>query len=538
MTFRNDFGRMIFRQKYQHPGCECWEDLAHQVVEDVCRGQLPESVCDDIEDEIVQMRFIPAGRYLYYAGRPVRYWNNCVSLATSDTREGWADLVWRVTSSLMCGAGVGVAYSNIRPSGSRLGRTGGTASGPLNLMLMINEIGRNVMQGGSRRSAMWAGLNWNHRDIRQFMQAKLWSEELRLAKALDFNSHAPLDMTNISVGYDGLWHYNYAWGVREARDIFRTNVELAMQYGEPGFSFNIMDNEGTRTRRNACTEFISDLDDDVCNLASVNLSRIQNLDQLHKTTWLAAAFLTAGGNRAELPYNRLYRSRQDHPKIGVGLMGLHEWFLQRGLPYAPSKELGGWLGHWRHASYYGAKYAADLLGVRVPERTNAVAPAGTISLIAGTTSGIEPVFAHAMQRRYLVDGVDWKIETMLDPTVEYLVEERGIDPTSIETAGDMAEDVERRLAVQAQVQAHTDMGVSSTVNLPAWGTEFNNEDLVDDMAELLYGFSRQLRGVTFYPDGAIPGQVLEPVDYEMAKRRANGNGDFTDRQCKGGSCGI
>lgn len=254
-TFRNSFGENIFRFKYaQGPG-DTWEKLADRLVEDVCGsrgGLLPALMSNEdrhaLGEAIKRMQFIPGGRYLYYAGRPYKAYNNCYLLrAEEDTREEWSNVTWRAMSCLMTGGGIGIDYSRLRASGKALSRTGGTASGPIPLMSAINEIGRNVMQGGSRRSAIYASLNWQHEDISQFLTAKNWSADLKAAKEENFNAWAPLDMTNISVNYDDK---ALAGGLAD-NAIFKQNVRQAMETGEPGFSFNFGDKQ-EETLRNAC----------------------------------------------------------------------------------------------------------------------------------------------------------------------------------------------------------------------------------------------------------------------------------------------
>src|SRR5690606_3302912 len=147
-------------------------------------------------------KFMPGGRYLYAAGRPVHQTQNCLLLSVEDSREGWASLMRRVTEGLMTGAGIGVDYSKLRPRGAKIKGTGGESTGPIALMQMVNETGRHIRQGGSRRSALWAGLNWAHADVFEFMAIKDWSPEIKAAKEADFNAPAPMDGTNISVLLD------------------------------------------------------------------------------------------------------------------------------------------------------------------------------------------------------------------------------------------------------------------------------------------------------------------------------------------------
>lgn len=262
-VFKTDIAQNIYYQKYAINRNQTWEEKAFDVVEDVCGsmwGRRRKILADDERDQLVQyiaeMKFIPGGRYLYYAKRRSHFWNNCLLLkAEDDTREEWAALAERATASLMSGAGIGVDYSILRPSGLLLSRTGGISSGPLSLMYMINEIGRNVMQGGSRRSAIYASLSWKHKDIYDFLDSKDYAnmivpgtEGLSVAnlKCADFNYRAPLDMTNISVNYDDDF-----LKCTELPDIFLHNVKNALMHGEPGFSFNF-GSKSKETLRNAC----------------------------------------------------------------------------------------------------------------------------------------------------------------------------------------------------------------------------------------------------------------------------------------------
>ena len=254
--FRNSFAETIFKQKYAQGPDDTWAKLSARLVDDVCGTRqgtvpalLPQDELDELEGYILEMAFIPGGRYLYYAGRPFKAYNNCFLLrAEEDTREEWSNVTWRAMSCLMTGGGIGIDYSRLRPHGSRLARTGGIASGPLPLMYAINEIGRNVMQGGSRRSAIYASLNWQHADVHTFLESKNWSDAIKAAKLADFNAVAPLDMTNISVNYDDA----SLVGGLENNEVFKKNVRQALQTAEPGFSFNFGDKQN-ETLRNALT---------------------------------------------------------------------------------------------------------------------------------------------------------------------------------------------------------------------------------------------------------------------------------------------
>ena len=549
--FRSKFSEDIFNYKYAHEGCESWQDLARVLVQDVCQKHMTKDEKDTLTRYITDLKFIPGGRYLYYAGRPRKYFNNCYLLkAEEDTRQDWANLSWKAENALMTGGGIGVDYSIYRAKDQVLKSTGGLASGPIPKMEMINEIGRRVMQGGSRRSAIYASLNWKHADVNDFLTRKNWHEQtigssgLTVAevKAQDFNYNAPLDMTNISVNYDTEWLVNY-YNTGDVGEVFKKNVEQALSTSEPGFSFNFFDKEN-ETLRNACTEVTSEDDSDVCNLGSLNLGRIDTLEELNDLTELATKFLICGTLRAELPYSKVYEVREKNRRLGLGLMGIHEWLIKRGYRYEVVPELHNWLTIYKGVSdNVSAKYS-KFLSISSPVANRAIAPTGSIGILAGTTTGIEPLFAVAYKRRYLTDGDKWKYQYVVDGTAQEMIDVYGAKPDEIDSAIDLATDYERRIKFQADIQDYVDMSISSTINLPAWGTKDNNVDNVNDFANTLAKYASRLRGFTCYADGSRGGQPLNPVAYSEVINKLGKEfeenvetHDICDISGKGGSCG-
>jgi len=551
--FKTQFAENIFRNKYAQGPNDTWDALADRLVEDVCGsrgGTLPILMSDNDRRELAQhikeMRFLPGGRYLYYAGRPYKAYNNCYLLrAEEDTREEWSNVTWRAMSCLMTGGGIGIDYSRLRASGKPLSRTGGIASGPLPLMSAINEIGRNVMQGGSRRSAIYASLNWQHEDTPLFLTAKNWSQEIRESKAKDFNAVAPLDMTNISVNYD-----DAALGAPSkirpdlhglaTNPVFLQNVRQAMETGEPGFSFNFGDKQN-ETLRNACTEVTSEDDSDVCNLGSINLGNISSLEEFKSVVSLASRFLVCGTLRADLPYDKVYKVREKNRRLGLGLMGIHEWLLQRGQQYEVTPELHEWLKVYRDESKRAADEHCDRFYISRPVAYRAIAPTGTIGILASTTTGIEPLFAVAYKRRYLTNGTQWKYEYVVDGTAERLIAETGVNPDTIDTAYKLSHNYEQRIKFQADIQDYVDMSISSTINLPPWGTKGNSETDVSRFAETLAKYAPRLRGFTCYPDGSRGGQPITEIPYAEAikhKGTVFQEHDICEIGGKGGTCGV
>jgi ribonucleoside-diphosphate reductase alpha chain len=549
----NQLGESVFKGKYALSPAQTWAEKARHIVEDVCGtgvyGQhkhpiLSKEDRDFLQYAIEKKWFIPGGRYVYYAGRKAAFYNNCFLLrGEEDTREEWGALMKRAADCLMTGGGIGSDYSAFRPAGRLLSRTGGISSGPIPLMFAIDGIGNNVMQGGSRRSAIYASLNWQHEDAKEFLTVKNWNDQFigsaKTSNGLpytygdwkmdDFNARAPLSMTNISLNWDD------AWGFDPTNPIFMQNVKQAMMNGEPGFSFNFGDKQN-ETLRNACTEVTSEDDSDVCNLGSVNMGACPDLDTFIAVTRVASKFLVCGTIRADLPYEKVAQVREKNRRLGLGVMGVHEWLLKRGYRYEMNMELRKWMEAYAHYSKEAANEHCDRLYLSRPVAYRAIAPTGTIAIIAGTTSGIEPLYAVAYKRRYLVGGGTWKYQYKIDAVAEMMIQ-RGVDPNLIESAADLARDPGRRIAFQAAMQDYVDMAISSTLNLPAWGSEFNNEDKVGDFAQIVAEYAPRLRGLTFYPDGSRGGQPLEAVPYDIAK--AAGNAEYEENSaCRDGVCGL
>lgn len=538
------FARSIYLQKYslkdeEGNPTEEWEDTAERVVSNVL-GAL-NYTSEDLEYQkilflVKERKFIPGGRYLYASGRDLHQTQNCLSMKVEDSREGWSDLLYKASMALMTGAGIGIDYSDVRPSGSIITKTGGTASGPISLMSMINECGRHIMSGGSRRSAIWAGLKWSHPDCKAFIRAKDWSEEVRKVKETDFNFPAALDMTNISVQLDDEFFLAFNDPHHDqhslATEIYWSVTKRMLKTAEPGFSVDVGENS-KETLRNACCEFCSEDDSDVCNLGSINMAKCLNKEDFAEAVYYGSLFLLAGTVYSHIPYGKVGEVRSKNRRLGLGLMGIHEWLLKRGYLYAPNEELGQWLSEYSQSTGF-AHYWADKHSLSRPKKTRSIAPVGTIGILAETTTGIEPIFCVAYKRRYLV-GNDWKMQYVVDPTAKRLIEEDGVDPDKIEDAYSLSYNVEKRIAFQSFVQQYVDMAISSTTNLPY---VIEDEDEVRDFGEMLMEYLPNLRGITCYPSGARGGQPLTASTYLEAIGKEGVVYEEERDRCLGGSCGV
>lgn len=535
-VFDSKFTHDIYKQKYSLNGQENWEDTARRVVTAVCGQLISKEEQEELIKYITERKFIPGGRYLYSAGRPFHQVNNCFLFRAEDSREGWADMMQKVTASLMTGGGIGVDYSSLRPEGALIKRTGGTSTGPIAAMNMVNESGRYIMQGGQRRSAIWAGLNWKHEDINKFINLKNWSQDLKELKQKDLTYPLPMELTNISVVYDTEFfiaienpsHPNH----EEAMKVWLDNCKQAFSTAEPGMSMNFRkDNESLR---NACCEVVSEDDSDKCNLGTLWINRIKNKTELAKVTKLATKFLLCGGIYSDVPNQRIKEVGNKNNRIGLGLGGIHEWLMMRGEDYEVTPELHKWLSVYEQESDSAAFIGARELNVAVPKGVRAVAPTGTLGILAETTTGIEPLFCKAYKRRYFKDG-QWVYQYVVDGAVKKLLK-KGVALENIKDSYDLS--FKQRVKFQADVQNYIDMSISSTCNMPAWGTEENNENNVKEKADTLLKYAKRLRGFTVYPDGARSGQPLTRIDLKTALDEEGTVFEEIETECVGGVCGL
>lgn len=535
-VFSTKFAQDIYNQKYSMNGTEKWADTCRRVVESVCSQLLDSKTKEKIFNIMLERKFIPGGRYLYSAGREFHQVNNCFLFRAEDSREGWADAMNKSTAALMTGGGIGFDYSKLREKGALIRRTGGKSTGPISLMKMINESGRHIMQGGQRRSAIWAGLNWSHPDASEFMHIKDYNDDLKALKLKDFTFELPMELTNISVIYDT----SFFIAIENESDpnhekalaIWLDNCKQAFSTAEPGMSFNFR--KDAESLRNACTEVTSEDDSDKCNLGTVWINRIADKKELAEVTKYATLFLLCGSIYSDVPTDRIKAVGLKNNRIGLGLGGIHEWLMTRGYEYDCVPELHKWLSVYEQESDSAAFIGAKQLGVSVPKGIRAIAPTGTIGIISETTTGIEPLFCKAYKRRYL-KGEKWVFQYVVDGSVKRLLEQ-GVSLEKIKDSYDLS--FKQRVKFQADVQNYVDMSISSTCNMPSWGSELNNEATLKKNSETLLKYAKRLRGFTVYPDGCRGGQPLTRVSLDEALADEGKVFEEHETECLNGVCGI
>lgn len=555
--FDQPFAHSVYAAKYARPG-EDWNGTVDRVTKFVMGSLYATpgmkthkfSVADHTDaaariNALMRDRhFIPGGRYLYASGNDFHQTNNCLLLRCEDSREGWADMAWKTEMALLTGAGIGIYWGDLRARGSKVRRTGGVASGPVPKAIATNEQGRAAVQGGNRRCAIWGGLNWDHGDIFEWITAKDWPTWLREQKLIDPSTPAPLDSTNISVCLDDNFFSAYHDPAHPMHDhaqkVYWMTVEHMVTKGEPGFSVDLGDKVNEKLR-NACTEIVSEDDSDVCNLGGLVLSRFTDPQQFGAAVRDSALFLTAGTVYSDVPYPKVAEVREKNRRLGLDLIGVHEFLLQRGLQYGTDDAfaaLDPYMREYERALEYAHDWQ-DRLGLSKSVAATSGAPTGTRGIIAESTTGWEPVYA-AAYKRIVRDshgrGERRDVQYVVDPTVKRLVDQGVVAPDAhIEDACSLAYNYERRFAMQAFAQAYTDQAISMTINLPYVMKERSDQRAFGDT---LIEYLPQLRGITVYPDGAIPGQPITAVPLSEALGKEGVVFEEEEAACASGACGV
>ena len=514
-----------------------------------------ENVQENFYSMMTEFRFLPNSPTLMNAGRRLGQLAACFVLPVEDTMEGIFDALKNAALIHKSGGGTGFSFSRLRPKESRVGTTGGVASGPISFMKIFNTATEQVKQGGTRRGANMGILRVDHPDIMEFIYSK--------------KEHQELNNFNISVGITDDFmaavkeNKNYdlidprdgrKTGEQNGAEVYNALVKHAWDNGDPGIVFLDRINEHNPTPEigeiestNPCGEQPL-LPMEACNLGSINLAKYVletdegpqiDYDGLKDIVWWSVRFLDDTIDMSKYPLPEIEEMVKGNRKVGLGIMGFADLLYQLEVPYNSEKALEtaeDVMRFIQHESHEASKFLAEERSVFANfdksifkdcedkqfrnATTTTIAPTGTLSIIAGCSSGIEPLFALSFIRRVM----DNDELAEVNPYFEKVARERDFYSSelmdliarkgTIKDIKEIPEDVRKifvtahdvtpewHIRMQAAFQKYTDNAVSKTVNLPGDAT-IGDVQKVYDLAYRL-----GCKGVTIYRDGSKENQVL------------------------------
>ncbi|MFA5870157.1 MAG: adenosylcobalamin-dependent ribonucleoside-diphosphate reductase [Candidatus Bathyarchaeia archaeon] len=519
---------------------------------DEAYGGDPEASAKEFYTAMSRLEFLPNSPTLFNAGTKTGFaLSACYVLPVEDSLEGIFTSLKNMALIEQTGGGVGFDFSRLRPAGDVVKTTMGVASGPVSFMRIFDAATEVIKAGGRRRGAMMAILRVDHPDVIEFITAKTRPGVLTNFNISVTATDAFMDAVEKNTDYD-LINPRTKKPTRRlsARYVWDRIIDNAWRSGDPGIVFidevnrhNPTPTLGPMASTNPCGE-LPLLPYESCNLGSINLAKMLKADasvdweKLRRTTRMAIRFLDDVIDVNPYPLRETEEITHANRKIGLGVMGFADLLILKGVPYDSERatEIGEEIAKFLEEE---ASKASEQLGLergsfpnfeksiwkgKYKARRNAtvttVAPTGTISIIAGCSSGIEPLFAVAFMR-HVLDGARL---FELHPTFETMAKERGfygggtleriVSHGTIRDVEGVPEDVRRifvtahdmapewHVRMQAAFQNHTENAVSKTVNLP--------EDASLSDVDKVYRLAHSLgcKGVTVYRYGSKGEQVL------------------------------
>lgn len=557
------FALQIFKDRYAIHTNETFGQACERVarfIADAETGIKRDEYFVRFSDILRTNRFSPGGRIWRGAGRPRGQLLNCFCIPAEDSREGWGDVLRNVTIISGTGGGVGINFSKIRPRGTPIKGTGGEATGSVSLMRAVNAVCNELREGGGRRGAMMFCLRYDHPDLMEFLEAKLDKGELSNANISVCIDDTFLKLLEIKGDVIFRWQGEKR-GVVAAEEIWEKIIQNSWKNGDPGLLNIGLINEqntimyvrdGEISSTNPCGEIPLE-EFGCCCLGAINLhTHIVDggieWDMLEETVAMGVRFLDNVLDQNNYPLSMIQKTSQKHRRVGLGVMGLHDMLLELGLKYSSQKArdiIDQVMNFIKKQAYHtsialaiekGSFHAFDVLqhtktGFVKKHLTSrhhrlikehgirncallCIAPTGTTSIVAGCSSGIEPLFQPVYKRRFNKHK-DMHNEEKKDGTEEIVVHpllkqflDAGRSIKHFQGAHDISP--EAHLAMQMICQKHIDNSISKTINLPA-------DYPVDKLSNEMKQFIGKLKGITVYRDGSRGKSPLVPIPLSEAK---------------------
>ncbi len=589
--------RRYLKKDAQGQVIETPQEMFHRVAEVIASAELGYDVKADVkarEEEFYQLmaslEFLPNSPTLMNAGRELGQLSACFVLPVEDSMESIFDAVKNTALIHKSGGGTGFSFSRLRPESDHVGSTGGVASGPVSFIRAFDIATDVIKQGGMRRGANMGILSVSHPDIMKFIMAKddptaFTNFNISVAVTGEF-------MEAVKAGTD----YNLVnprtkevVGKLNAKEVFDKMVAMAWKTGDPGVVFIDRINEDNPTPKLGSIESTNPCGEqpllpyESCNLGSINLSlMVRSKDgtaeidypKLAEAVKVTVRFLDNVIDVNRFPLPQIGEMTKKCRKIGLGVMGFADMLIKLGIPYNSEEALAVASDIMKFVTGESIKASQELArergafpafegsiydrpgasGVRNASCTT-IAPTGTLSIIAGCSSGIEPLFALSY-KRHILDGDEF-IE--VNPYFEEVAKGEGFyseelmrrlaEGVSLQEIDEVPDQIKRvfvtaheitpewHVKMQAAFQRHTHNAVSKTVNFPREATP-------EDVAKVyMLAYEEGVKGITIYRDGSRKGQVLttgKTVKVEgtvlSPRKRAKTTSGVTERVTTG--CGY